>query len=629
MATIMASTSTPRDDSLREGSLRRRKTVKLTVLSLSDIQVRLPPPEPIEQIIVGEGGEYFASKPKRPTSSSEADADTSTNDAQCANSIIAPSLPQHLQPLLDKVGLGLDANSPRNRQKQQQQNERGNLSLSAAVSFSGSCPPEHMHVLSPSLCSRTGRMVVESDPILRHGEDVADRSVHSVKHSRDGTIAHFLVAKWDGADAALVGKTEQLDKSVDGVSADSSKSENWRRRRAASFRRMGTSSSMSSQPHMTASLQHRPDDGATTLYNPSCNTSSPSDDSTPARVRSDIGGKTLYNLEEEEHLKTSGTCSDINVAHQSSDEIDPKGSTRLPCLDETDESSSRKSSKSSAGTHPFPRVLRGVSPPPPDARKRRGMILPRAANTKPAPPVAADLPDIIELNIDLLVGRDVASRVDGDNGGMLQLLDPQDPIGGVAHIVLKADDLATDGIHTFNLPVRRRSPTLGTAPHDLNKNVLDADSTHPVVELGDGALLRVRIEIVSPSVQESDFDDDEKAIQWTLSGVSAAVAAGKEEADGEDVSIAKTFADDDQVNTASDILATDVANRGTDERIPRTGMFCAALPGVLDMWGALTKKCIVNCVDHCDDDALVYVNDGDGGDSIGSTIDTVYSKIMY
>ena len=620
MASISAS---PLHGNRREvtSSPKRRKTVKLTVLSLSDIQVRVPPPEPLEQIIVGEGGAYYACKEKEEKSSSE--EDTITNDAQCTDRIIAPTLPQHLQPLFDKVGLGLDASSPRNRQKQQH-HYKGNLSLSASVSFSGSCPPEHMHVLSPSLCSRTGRMVVESDPILRHGEDVADQSVHSMKHNPDGTISHFLVAKWDGADALVDdGDTERIDKGVDGVSADSSKSENWRRRRAASFRRMGTSSSISSQPHMTASLQHRPDDGATRLYSPPPTPLSPSDQPTPARVPSDVDGKVLSSLDEEGQMQFSH--SGLKVPHVSSDKFDTKQSARqLPGLDETDESSSPKSSKSSADIHPFPRILRGVSPPPPARRVVTSPPIP------PAPPVAADLPDIIELNVDLLVGRDVASRIDRDSGGMLQPRIPDShgvchPIGGVAHLVLKADDLAIDGIHTLDLPVRRRPPGLGTAQCVSSKNILETENTLPLVELGDDSLLRVKIEVVSPIEVEST--QDESVIQWTLSGASAAVAAGKEEAYGEDVSVAKTFDDDDQVNTASDILATDVAK--ADERIPRTGMFCAALPGVLDMWGNLTKKCIVNCVDHCDDDALVYVNDNDGDESVGSTIDTVYSKIMF
>lgn len=494
-------------------------------------------------------------------------------------------------------------------------------------------------------------MIVESDPILRHGEDVADHSVHSVRHSPDGTVAHYLVAKWDGAEpiegntgtcSSKSGMAEQseksADKNVDGISADSSKSENWRRRRAASIRRMG--SSMSSQPHMTASLQHRPENGETRLYrppdSPPPHNVSHSDHPAPPRENGGANDRRKLCSLEEEELTKQKSFSDVKVV--SSDELDAKEPMRLPDLDGTDASSSPKSSDctggpgSAADTHSF-RAVVCRSPPP---AERKGLELPPSANTTPAPPVAADLPDIIELNIDLLVGRDTASRVDGDSGGMLHPLESHaeqapHPISGVAHLVLFGDDLAAEGSRTLDLPVRRRSPALGATPVVSNRKVSESEKAHTLVELGDDARLRVMVEIVSPVVKESYDDAPETSIQWTLSGASAAVAAGEEEADDEDVSMAK-ITDEDQAYTSSELLATDGAmgRRGrADEGIPRTGMFCAALPDVVGILGAFSKKCIINCVDHCDDDALVYVNDGDEGDSMASTIDTVYSKIMY
>ena len=88
------------------------------------------------------------------------------------------------------------------------------------------------------------------------------------------------------------------------------------------------------------------------------------------------------------------------------------------------------------------------------------------------------------------------------------------------------------------------------------------------------------------------------------------------------------LADDDD-STASDLLASDGATRRRGmgaRRVP--GAFCSGLSDISEMWEAFTKKFVLNCVDNCDDDALVYVNE-DGGDSLGSTINTVYENIMY
>mmetsp|Transcript_2260 Transcript_2260/g.6585 ORF Transcript_2260/g.6585 Transcript_2260/m.6585 type:complete len:630 (+) Transcript_2260:322-2211(+) len=601
---------------------KRQRVVKLTVLSLTDIRVRVPPSNSsVEQLTVGEGGAYHLCQEKRP-------AETVSNVGS-----VSP-LPQHLQPFLEKVGLGLNgtggtsnvASSEEMRQSQINPNQRGNLSLSAAVSFSGSCPPQHMHVLSPALCSKTGRMIVESDPVLRHGEDVADHSIHSATHEVDGTIAHVLVAKWDGADAytddSITGDGQRNDISDietagtgGAMSTESSKSEHWRRRRETTFRRMGSGSNMS-QPHMTVKL-HRSaasddGDGSTKVY--SCH--SVRDSMSPLKL------PPFHNVRvaKEEEFQQPQQGGEEEEAQRTRESEGTNGDANIFRMD---------------GGGSLPSVLRVPSPLPSptstkDSRPTSPALGDFAMSTKPSPPVSTNLPDIIELNVALLVGRDLASNVDGDSGGILQPHDNSvslEPIGGIAHLVLFPKDMPDGGSSILELPVRKRSQ--GAANNAAPKA---SNSRHLLVELGDNALLRVRIEIDPPKSDLALRDDaanDSSAIQWTLSGASAAVRAGTEEADGEEVSMAK-LADNDQDATASDLLASDGATgrRGMDtRRVP--GAFCAGLSDITDMWGAFAKKCVLHCVDNCDDDALVYVNDGDGGDSLGSTINTVYENIMY
>ena len=589
---------------------KRQRVVQLTVLSLSDIRVRVPssPHSSVEQLTVGEGGAYHSCKEKLP--------------AVTASHNVGSSI----QPFLDKVGLGLNgsvgaSNAASLGELQQSQinaNQRGNLSLSAAVSFSGSCPPQHMHVLSPALCSKTGRMIVESDPVLRHGEDVADHSIHSATHEADGTIAHVLVAKWDGADAdaddSITGDGQRNDISDNETagtggtaSIESSKSEHWRRRREATFRRMGSGSNIS-QPHVTVKLHHRP--------------TTASDDS-----NSDRGSMSPLKL------PPFHTCNDratnreeCQQQQQLRGEEEDQKATSPEGKNEDDANIFRIADGASV-----PTVLRVPSPLPSPTRGSRPTspaLSDFGTSTKAALPVSANLPDIIELNVELIVGRDLASNVDGDSGGILQPHDNSgslQPIGGIAHLKLFPKDAPEGGSSILELPVRKMPQSAaGIAAPTASKN------KHPLVELGDNALLRVRIEIdssISDLASRDDDDDDPSAIQWTLSGASAAVRAGAEEANGEEVSMAKLADDDDA--TASDLLASDGATRRRGmgaRRVP--GAFCSGLSDISEMWEAFTKKVVLNCVDHCDDDALVYVNE-DGGDSLGSTINTVYENIMY
>ena len=608
---------------------QRVVNVKLTVMSLSDIRVRVPPTKSsVEQLTVGEGGAYHMCKEKRPTPTSG------------MGSAVSP-LPEHFQPFLDKVGLGLNVGtnyltaSGDMQQSEIHPDQRGNLSLSAAVSFTGSCPPQHMHVLSPSLCSKTGRMIVESDPVLRHGEDVADHSIHSATHEPDGTIAHVLVAKWDGADAAdefstSYGQRNDVDDSETAatggaVSTESSKSEHWRRRRESTFRRKGRSTV--SQPHMTVNLEHRSttDSGFAKVYRYNTTASN--------SVRNSMSPLQLPPIH-------SSRVEREKRSQQQEEEREEEADEEVDILEgknENDDNVFRTTDGDS-----LPLVLRGIPSPPPSptnksSRPPSPIVDDSAVSTKPAPPVSNNLPDIIELNVELLVGRDLASNVDGDSGGMLQ---PQEnagsiqSVGGIAHLNFFPKDMPADcSSSILELPVRKKSrpsTTHARALADVSKG------SHPIVELGDNALLQVRIEIDSPKVDMTPRDDGVNggsAIQWTLSGASAAVKAGVEEADGEEVSVAKLAdASKDQGNdmTVSDLLASDGATgrRGMGaQRVPRA--FCSGLSDIGEMWGAFTKKCVLHCVDHCDDDALVYVNDGGGGDSLGSTIDTVYENIMY
>ena len=591
---------------------KRQRVVQLTVLSLTDIRVRVPPSShsSVEQLTVGEGGAYHLCKEKQ-------------LPAVTASHNVGSSI----QPFLDKVGLGLNGGASKLQQSQINANQRGNLSLSAAVSFSGSCPPQHMHVLSPALCSKTGRMIVESDPVLRHGEDVADRSIHSATHEADGTIAHVLVAKWDGADAdadadaddSITGDGQRNDTSDNETagtggttSIESSKSEHWRRWREATFRRMGSGSNIS-QPHVTVKLAHRPmtasddgDAGSSKVYNSNSDRGSMSPLKLPPfHTCNDRAAKREECQQQQQDLKTTSSEG----------------------KNEDDANIFRMADGASV-----PTVLRVPSPlssPTRDSRPTSPALSDFGTSTKPALPVSANLPDIIELNVELIVGRDLASNVDGDSGGILQPHDNSgslQPIGGIAHLKLFPKDAPEGGSRIFELPVRKRpqsAASIAAAPKASNNK-------NPLVELGDNALLRVRIEIDSPksdsASRDDDDDDDPSAIQWTLSGASAAVRAGAEEANGEEVSMAK-LADDDA--TASDLLASDGATRRRGmgaRRVP--GAFCSGLSDISEMWEAFTKKVVLNCVDNCDDDALVYVNE-DGGDSLGSTINTVYENIMY
>ena len=604
---------------------KRQRVVKLTVMSLSDIRVRVPPANSsVEQLTVGEGGAYHMCKEKRPTPTSGMGGGVSP-------------LPQHFQPFLEKVGLGLNVggNNPTASGDMQQSeihpDQRGNLSLSAAVSFTGSCPPQHMHVLSPSLCSKTGRMIVESDPVLRHGEDVADHSIHSATHEPDGTIAHILVAKWDGADAAedfptADGQRNDISDSETAAtngaaSTESSKSEHWRRRRESTFRRKG--SSTVSQPHMTLNLEHRSttDSGSAKVYSTAASNSIRRNSVSPPQLPPAHSTRVKREQRSQQQEEERG---------EEADEVDT-----LEGKDENDVNVFRTTDGDS-----LPLVLRGIPSPPPSptngSRPPSPILNDSAVSTKPAPPVSNNLPDIIELNVELLVGRDLASNVDGYSGGVLQAHENAgsiQPIGGIAHLKLFPKDMPPDcSSSILELPVRKRSHP--STAH--NRALAEVSNGHPVVELGDSALLRVRIEIESPIIDMTSRDADANGgsvIQWTLSGASAAVKAGAEEANGEEVSIAK-LADDskDQGNdmTVSDLLASDGATgrRGMGARhVP--GAFCSGLSDITEMFGALTKRCVLHCVDHCDDDALVYVNDGGGGDSLGSTIDTVYENIMY
>ena len=628
---MMSNDDQPHSNANATNSRKRRRVVKLTVMSLSDIRVRVPPTKSsAEQLTVGEGGAYHMCKEKRPTPTAGMGGGVSS---------VSP-LPEHFQPFLDKVGLGLNVGSSYlttsgdMQQSEIHPDQRGNLSLSAAVSFTGSCPPQHMHVLSPSLCSKTGRMIVESDPVLRHGEDVADHSIHSATHEPDGTIAHVLVAKWDGAVATedfstADGQRNDISDSETAatggaVSTESSKSEHWRRRRESTFRRKG--SSTVSQPHMTVNLEHRSttDSGSAKVYSTTAsnsvrNSMSPLQLPPTHSSRNRIERENRSQQQEEER------------GEEADEEVD-----MLEGKNENDDNVFRTTDGDS-----LPLVLRGIPSPPPSptngSRPPSPILDDSAVSTKPAPPVSNNLPDIIELNVDLLVGRDLASNVDGDSGGMLQ---PQDnagstqPVGGIAHLKLFPKDMPADCSNSvLELPVRKKSQ-----PSTAHNRVLSevSNGSHPIVELGNNALLRVRIEIDSPKIDMTPRDDDANggsAIQWTLSGASAAVKAGVEEADGEEVSLAKLAdASKDQGNdmTVSDLLASDGATgrRGMGaQRVP--GAFCSGLSDIGEMWGAFTKKCVLHCVDHCDDDALVYVNDGGGGDSLGSTIDTVYENIMY
>ena len=111
-------------------SRKRQRVVKLTVMSLSDIRVRVPPTKSsVEQLTVGEGGAYHMCKEKRPTPTAGMGGGVSS---------VSP-LPEHFQPFLDKVGLGLNVggNYPTAPGDMQQSeihpDQRGNLSLSAAV----------------------------------------------------------------------------------------------------------------------------------------------------------------------------------------------------------------------------------------------------------------------------------------------------------------------------------------------------------------------------------------------------------------------------------------------------------------------------------------------------------------
>lgn len=622
--TMMNNDDQPHSNANATISRKRQRVVKLTVMSLSDIRVRVPPTKSsVEQLTVGEGGAYHTCKEKRPTPT-----------AGMGGGGVSP-LPQHFQPFLDKVGLGLNVGSnyptaPGDMQQSEiHPDQRGNLSLSAAVSFTGSCPPQHMHVLSPSLCSKTGRMIVESDPVLRHGEDVADRSVHSATHEADGTIAHVLVAKWDGADAVDDFSTAdgQRNDASDSetaatggaVSTESSKSEHWRRRRESTFRRKG--SSTLSQPHMTVNLEHRPttDSGSAKVYSTTASNS----------VRNSMSPLQLPPAHSPRVEREETSQHHEEEREEEADEVDT-----LEGKDENDDNVFRTTDGDS-----LPLVLRGIPSPPPSptngSRPSSPIVGDSAVSTKPAPPVSNNLPDIIELNVELLVGRDLTSNVDGDSGGMLR---PHEnagsvqPVGGIAHLKLFPKDMPADcSSSVLELPVRKKSQ-----PSTAHTRALAevSNGSHPVVELGDNALLRVRIEIDSPKLDMTTRDDDAggHAIQWTLSGASAAVKAGVEEADGEEVSMAKVAdASEDQGNdlTVSDLLASDGATRrrGMGARAP--GALCFGLSDIGEMWGAFTKKCVVHCVDHCDDDALVYVNEGGGGDSLGSTIDTVYENIMY
>lgn len=629
---MMNNDDQPHSNATATNSRKRQRVVKLTVMSLSDIRVRVPPTKSsVEQITVGEGGAYHMCKEKRPTPTAGMGGGFSS---------VSP-LPEHFQPFLDKVGLGLNVGSnylTTSEDMQQSEihpDQRGNLSLSAAVSFTGSCPPQHMHVLSPSLCSKTGRMIVESDPVLRHGEDVADHSIHSATHEPDGTIAHVLVAKWDGAVATedfstADGQRNDISDSETAatggaVSTESSKSENWRRRRESSFRRKG--SSTVSQPHMTVNLEHRPtiDSGSAKVYSTTAsnsvrNSMSPLQLPPTHSSRNRIERENRSQQQEEERGEEADEEVDILEGKNENDD-DVFWTTEGDSL---------------------PLVLRGIPSPPPSptngsSRPTSPILDDLAVPTKPAPPVSNNLPDIIELNVELIVGRDQASNVDGDSGGMLQ---PQEnagsiqPVGGIAHLKLFPKDMPVDcSSSVLELPVRKKSQPSTAYIRALSEV---SNGSHPIVELGDNALLRVRIEIDSPKPDTTPRDDDangSSAIQWTLSGASAAVKAGVEEADGEEVSMAKLAdASKDQGNdmTVSDLLASDGATgrRGTGaQRVP--GAFCSGLSDIGEMWGAFTKKCVLHCVDHCDDDALVYVNDGGGGDSLGSTIDTVYENIMY
>jgi len=462
-------------------------------------------------------------------------------------------------------------------------------------------------------------MVVESDPVLRHGEDVADHSIQSSTHELDGTIEHVLVAKWDGADGAEDSSADgqrpdicEIETTATGgtMSTESSKSEHWRRRREATFRRKETSNA--SQPHVTMKLEHRPTigDGDAKVY------SSSSD-------RLKLPPAQNFRAEKEE------------VAQHQEQEKDKKEDEKEVASEGEDEENANIFRKEDGDSLPL--VLRGIPSPPPSPTKGSWSTSPTAGNsvafTEPAPPVSTNLPDIIELNVELLIGRDLALNVDGDSGGILRPQDnsgPVQPIGGIAHLKLFPKDMPIHGRSTIlELPVRKTSQQLtdltrASGPTSTNR--------HPLVELGDSALLRVLIEIDSPNFDSASRNigaHNGSAIQWTMSGASAAVRAGTEEADGEEVSMAK-LAENSIDITGSGLLASDGATgrRGMGtRRVP--GAFCSGLSNITEMWGEFTKKCVLHCVDNCDDDALVYVHDGDGGESLGSTIDTVYGNIMF
>lgn len=278
-------------------------------------------------------------------------------------------------------------------------------------------------------------MIVESDPVLRHGEDVADHSIHSATHEPDGTIAHVLVAKWDGADAAdefstSYGQRNDVDDSETAatggaVSTESSKSEHWRRRRESTFRRKGRSTV--SQPHMTVNLEHRSttDSGFAKVYRYNTTASN--------SVRNSMSPLQLPPIH-------SSRVEREKRSQQQEEEREEEADEEVDILEgknENDDNVFRTTDGDS-----LPLVLRGIPSPPPSptnksSRPPSPIVDDSAVSTKPAPPVSNNLPDIIELNVELLVGRDLASNVDGDSGGMLQ---PQEnagsiqSVGGIAHL---------------------------------------------------------------------------------------------------------------------------------------------------------------------------------------------------
>ena len=583
-----------------------RHTVKITIISLSGIRVRMNSPnETIDNgVVLGSNGAFEeASTTQR--------SDICAASSSCTPHSDAQSSPQHL---FDQLGVSLSQScSPRHSTLQKPalsaEQDPTNFSVSAAVSFSGSFPPESMQVLSSSVCLETGRLIVESEPVLKYGEDIADRGVSPPTMLANGKFEHKLMATWDPTppiDTVSPIETGASDGSEGAISSASSRLSSKSRRRRSRTAAFRISRSIStSQAHMTALLTHRPET-VDNLCDENLNVM-----------------KSTFSSDNE--LKASGTAR----------------SSLFPTFEETDRSKSPKSlgiqcckGEELSLVHVSSAMGDRKNASFDDISQGKEQIIQGSRASSSLIPInspssgTSGLPDIIEINVHLFVGREMASNVDGDSGGAILSVrdttkDALDPIGGVAHVVLYGNDLASEGSHTLDLPVRTRAKPF---PSSDSTTPAVHNTSHPIVDLGGDATIRIMVEVSADESMISRDTRRDNLIEWTFSGSSTivreAVEAGKEEADGADiVSIERLMEAGRKADCSESNLDADGNNAGVHAE---TDIFCGGFSVFKEIF---SRQSFLRCVDTCDDNAMVYA--AEDNNSMASTIDTVYSKIVF